>query len=332
MLVITNVVPMAASLFVLAQIIDRFGTTDWGRIFAVAAACFGTFLTIFSVTLNNHTIAAISLIAGIAVTIPIFADDRREWWRFAVAGLSFGFLAANELPALSILVFAAIALAWKSPPRTVLAFVPAAVAIAAAALFTNYIAHGDWRTPYAHRSPGDNWYDYPGSYWLPQAVRGIDIGEPSPVIYAFNCLIGHHGLFSLTPIWLLSAAGCAMWLTRHNNSPPLPLSLSPSPASLLAGTTLLTTVVILGFYLSRPQLDRNYGGGTCCLRWLIWLTPLWLMTLVPAADWLSKSRLGRAVAITLLAISVFSAAYAADNPWSHPWIFDYWQSMGWINY
>jgi hypothetical protein len=340
MLVLTNVLPMAAALVVLAGLVDRYGTTDWGRIFAVATACFGTFLTTYSVTLNNHTVAALSLIVAIAVTLPIFADDRREWWRFAAAGLSFGFLAANELPALSILVFAVIALAWKSTPRSLLAFVPAAAAVAAAALITNYMAHGDWRTPYAHRSPGDNWYDYPGSYWLPEAVRGIDIGEPSPVVYAFNCLIGHHGLFSLTPIWLLSAVGCLMWLVHRgsyavgelrNATEGVPNRIQ-GIHRLLAGTTLITTGVILAFYLSRPQIDRNYGGGTCCLRWLIWLTPLWLLTLLPAVDWLSKSRLGRAVAIGLLVVSVFSAAYAADNPWSHPWIFDYWQSMGWIDY
>ena len=57
-----------------------------------------------------------------------------------------------------------------------------------------------------------------------------------------------------------------------------------------------------------------------------------LLTFLPAADWLSKTRWGRALAIALLAISVFSASYASDNPWSHPWIFDYWTSMGWINY
>src|SRR5262245_11801569 len=61
MLALTNVLPMAAALFCLASLVDRYGTTDWGRIFVMAAACFGTFLTTFSVTLNNHTIAAISL-------------------------------------------------------------------------------------------------------------------------------------------------------------------------------------------------------------------------------------------------------------------------------
>src|SRR5207244_2307674 len=136
-------------------------------------------------------------------------------------------------------------------------------------------------TPYAHRSPGDNWYDYPGSYWLPENLRGIDVGESSPTLYAFNCLIGHHGIFLLTPIWLLSAVGCVMWLRR-----------SDPGRRILAAITLITTLVVVGFYLTRPQIDRNYGGGTCCLRWLIWLTPLWLLTLLPAADWLANSRWG----------------------------------------
>jgi hypothetical protein len=337
MLILTNVLPLAGALWLLSRLIDELGTTDWGRIFAMAAACFGTFVTTYSVTLNNHTIAAICLVVAVAVSLPIFQSDCRAWWRFAAAGLSFGFLAANELPALAMLALAGTALLWKSPSRTLAAFLPAVLIVAAGAIITNYVAHGDWRTPYAHRSPGDNWYDYPGSYWLKENLRGIDIGEPSPLVYAFNCLIGHHGLFSLTPLWLLSAAGCALWLApgkQPSLTPHASLSHASrlSPHLLLSATTLLISAVILTFYLTRPQLDRNYGGGTCCLRWLLWLTPLWLLTLLPTADWLSKNRWGRAFAIAALVISVFSAAYAADNPWSHPWIFDYWTSMGWIDY
>src|SRR5947208_8740773 len=43
MLVLTNVLPLAAGLWLLAGVIDRLGATDWGRICAVAAACFATF-------------------------------------------------------------------------------------------------------------------------------------------------------------------------------------------------------------------------------------------------------------------------------------------------
>ena len=111
-------------------------------------------MTTFAVTLNNHTIAAISLVVALAAIVPILTGECRAWWRFAVAGLSLGFVAANELPALSLLVFAGLGLAWKWPAKTLLAFVPAALLVAAAAVGTNILAHGDWRTPYAHRKDG----------------------------------------------------------------------------------------------------------------------------------------------------------------------------------
>jgi hypothetical protein len=336
MLVLTNIVPLAGALACLAWLIDRYATTDFARIFAVAAACFGTFMTTFAVTLNNHVTAAISLALGLAAILPILEDQTRAWWRFVAAGFAFGFLAANELPALSMLVVVGLLLLWKSPSRTFLAFLPALLLIAAGAFLTNYIAHGDWRTPYAHRSPGDNWYDYPGSYWLTKNLRGIDRGEALPLRYAFHVLIGHHGIFSLTPIWLLSATGCWLWLVPASGRRKA-LGDSEQPTRLnsrqiLAITTILITLVVVAFYLTRPLIDRNYGGISCCLRWLIWLTPLWLLTLLPAADWFATCRFGRAIAMALLLVSVFSACYAADNPWSHPWIFDYWTSLGWIDY
>jgi hypothetical protein len=427
MIVLTNAVPLVLALIAIAWLVERVGwavptisatehgsdpvgtahPTDFTRIFIVAAACFATFLTTYAVTINNHLTAGISLVFGLALIVPMWQAARFDWPRMAGAGLCLGFLAANELPALSLTVFAGAALAWKSPLKTLLAYVPGVLLVAAAAFGTNIIAHGDWRTPYAHRSDGpvigtladslatelnegrvpdearkklslsdestveverrgerwvvfdpqsavrlalarslegepleirvhawDNWYDYPGSYWRPENLTGVDRGEPSPAVYAFNVLLGHHGLFSLTPIWLLSALGCLMSLASGRHKPPgssaQPLGVNVQFA--LAATTLLIAVVVVSFYLSRPQIDRNYGGGTCCLRWLIWLTPLWLLTMLPAADWLSRSWLGRGVLLALLAISVFSAHYAADNPWSHPWIFDYWTALGWIKY
>jgi hypothetical protein len=412
MLVLTNVVPLVIALVLLAWMVERVApppftegpspargeesqtADDFCRVFVVAAACFATFLTTYAVTLNNHLTAGISLICGLAAIVPMWQAARFDWLRMAAAGLCFGFLAANELPALSLTAFAGVALAWKSPLKTLLAYVPAVLIVAAAAVGTNHVAHGDWRTPYAHRQVGpkigsledglaielnegrlspetrralslsdratvtverrgdrwvvfdpathirlalvrspegepleirvhawDNWYDYPGSYWRPENLRGVDRGEASPLTYTFHALIGHHGLFSLTPIWLLSAAGCVTWLRRGDRA-----------QRMLAATTLLVSIVVIGFYLTRPQIDRNYGGGTCCLRWLIWLTPLWLLSMLPAANWLGRSWLGRGVLLVLIAASVFSAHYAADNPWSHPWIFDYWMALGWIKY
>jgi hypothetical protein len=57
-LLVTNVLPLVLALWLLARLLERHGTTDWGRLFVFAAACFATFLPTFATTLNNHVPAA----------------------------------------------------------------------------------------------------------------------------------------------------------------------------------------------------------------------------------------------------------------------------------
>ena len=147
------------------------------------------------------------------------------------------------------------------------------------------------------------------------------IGATSRLVYLFHLLLGHRGWFTLTPIWLLGAAGAVLAL-RDRRQPLWPVGLM----------ALVLLVVCLAFYASRGQIDRNYGGVATGARWLFWLIPLWLVAMLPAADRLAGNRYARAAALVLLAASVFSAAYGAMNPWSHPWLFDYWTALRWINY
>src|SRR5919201_945020 len=51
-LMTVNWLPMIAYLAVLGRLVDRLGTTDWGRLYVMTAACFGTFLSSFVITLN----------------------------------------------------------------------------------------------------------------------------------------------------------------------------------------------------------------------------------------------------------------------------------------
>src|SRR5262249_33624253 len=44
-LITFNVLPVLAYLWMLGNLIERFGTTDWGRLFTFTAGCFGTFVT-----------------------------------------------------------------------------------------------------------------------------------------------------------------------------------------------------------------------------------------------------------------------------------------------
>ena len=168
----------------------------------------------------------------------------------------------------------------------------------------------------------NNWYEYEGSYWSSDKKQGVDRGEPSRVVYAFHVMVGHHGILSLTPIWLLSILGTIIWLMRGD-----------AAERGLAATTILLTLVSLSFFIVlRPVEDRNYGGVSCCFRWIVWLIPLWLLCLIPALDFISRNPFLRKFAMLLLVISIFSATYNNRNPWSHPWLFDYWTYLGWIKY
>ena len=93
---------------------------------------------------------------------------------------------------------------------------------------------------------------------------------------------------------------------------------------------ILVSVVVVYFYLSRPLEDRNYGGGTSGLRWLIWLAPIWLIAAVPFVDLISQSIWGKIVVTILVLISVVSAYYSAMNPWVHPWLYEFLVHLKWI--
>jgi hypothetical protein len=374
-----NVIPFTVMLILLAAIAERLGGTDYGRGFIVAAGALGTQLTAFAVVLNNHLPAAASASVALYALVRIWHDGvltaersatrATEWKWFAVAGLAAAFTAACELPALSFLGLVGLLLLVRWPRPTLIAFVPAVAVVAAAFFATNYIAHDSLRPPYAHRSetdPEDNWYEYTftvngrerQSYWLDP--QGIDRGEPSEATYALHVLVGHHGIFSLTPVWLLSMLGAGIWLLRARNSKvdmrgdqtQLPPSDPPdsdaehsetrisNPAfrwldtrRMLAILTVVLTIVCLVFYiLLRPKEDRNYGGMTGGFRWMFWFAPLWLLVALPAADLFSRRRIGRWACYLLLALSVTSAAYHTWNPWQHPWLTVFMEYMGWIEF
>jgi hypothetical protein len=101
---------------------------------------------------------------------------------------------------------------------------------------------------------------------------------------------------------------------------------------LLGGIVLAVSVVVIGYYIvGVDERNRNYGGWSVGPRWLIWLSPLWCLTMVPMADWCSRRTSTRAVAYVFMALSVFSANISW-NPWRPPWIYRLLEELGWISY
>jgi hypothetical protein len=88
-------------------------------------------------------------------------------------------------------------------------------------------------------------------------------------------------------------------------------------------------VIVIGFYLYKSD---NYGGWSNGPRWLMWLTPLWLLTALPVVEWLGRRRWGRGLCLALLLLSVLSANYDSWNPWRHPWLYRWFEARGWISY
>ena len=332
-----NLVPLVIFLGLFSRLLDRLAPDPWIRAYTMVAAGLGTFLTGFSITLNNHTVAAFSSFFALYPAFLIWCEGQRGWRLFATAGFFAGFAAVNEYPALAFLVALGAGLAWKARRQTLTWFLPLALLPIAGHLTTNYLVTGDLVPAYAHKSA----YVYPGSYWLidPHSGRlvgsevdpatgkptgeigkGIDdMYEPWP-FYLFNMLVGHHGIFSLSPVFIFTLLG--VW--RALRSPESPLRAFAALAAFL-------TLLLLVFYTFFAG-QRNYGGMCCGLRWFFWLIPLWLMLLPEGLRGNSARRWFRGLALGFLLVSAASVFYCARNPWSRPWLQQYLYYKQWIKY
>jgi hypothetical protein len=301
-----NVLPFAVYLVVLAGVLERWGQTDFGRVWGFAVAALGTFVGTFQPTLNNHLPGTYCVLFALAPLAGGVEPDRR---RLAVSGFFAGLAVTFELPAAALLaglgLFAAIARGRAAAWFAVAAAVPilALFACNSAAFGTVVPVYEKFET---------EWYRYPGSHWSrlgTPAGKGIDFIDEPKWLYAWHLLVGHHGWFSLTPAWVVGLVG--FWDMLRDR--PAGWRLRVWSAQLYLGVS----AVVVGFYVYKTN---NYGGNAACARWLIWLTPLWVFAAAAGADRLAASRWGRRLAVLALAVSAFSAAYPTWNPWRPPWV------------
>jgi hypothetical protein len=327
-LITFNLLPFALYLWLLADLSIRLRTGAFTTYFLVAAGAFGGMAWPFLVTFTNHipgmVAAMLALWCGVRIGLEQASAPR---WLYAVAGLGAGLAFACELPALSLLAALFAFLLYLAPGRALALYLPFALIAPAAQTAADYIQLGQLTPTYAQF--GTAWYTYPGSHWLPegQTKPGIDYARRNGETvgqYALHLMIGHHGWFSLMPVWVLSLLGMLVALGR--------LSDKDRPQRILAWAILMTLLIsgaVIGFYLLKSD---NYGGWTNGPRWLMWLSPLWLLALLPVVDWLSRRRWGVVLSLSLLAGSMMSMNYQSWNPWRHPWIYNWLESQGWPGY
>lgn len=371
-LVFLNVLPLAIMLVRYRRYLDDGDHPDWAWLASLSAFAFGTYLTVFTSTLNNHLIAAWSAFFAMGAMVRAFNDNSRRPGPYIQAGFFSAFCACNELPAASLPALMGLVLASVSLRRMFTAFLPAALVPVAIFFACQYAALGTFKPAYADF--GGDAYEYAGSYWTTPLDLDYFDKHPEPrITYLGHMLFGHHGIFSLSPIFLFAMAGIAarmgnrfyramalllaclaiagaaagyriykyqtidplamtwlVWLL------PLWLLIIPQPIdprtnpgkAAGAWMTMVLSVVVIGFY---GYKTNNYGGSTQGLRWLFWLIPLWIYYLPDGFRSGSETRLHRRLGYTALALSFLSVGYAIRSPWTHPWLLDALDRLGWYS-
>ena len=183
----------------------------------------------------------------------------------------------------------------------------------------SYLWEGSlWKTPLELDALNLPWFDAKEA-----ARRGI--GGESYGLYLFHMTLGHHGFWSLTPIFIFSIVGLVR-LIRGQDYLRVLREGGP-PMAAVAWMTAVLTVVLLAFYTWNPKA-RNYGGSTQGLRWLFWLIPFWLLPLPRGVEDGQTRRWVRILSLLALAVSALSVGYCMRNPWTHPWILDALEHLG----
>jgi hypothetical protein len=193
-LILFNVIPLALALLLLSRIVEAYGTTDWGRLFAFACCCFGTLLTPFAITLNNHLPASCAVVYALYALVGKNRDGvdtpSLSVIRLFIAGFFAGFAACLDLPALAFGGAIAFVLLLKQP-RGLLIYAIALLLPIGAQTAINYRAYDTLLPIYAQF--GGPMYEYEGSHWEkkrlpppPDGYRGIDFAEEPKHIYAMN--------------------------------------------------------------------------------------------------------------------------------------------------
>lgn len=309
-LILINIIPYSIVILLYGRLLEQWNCDNHTALLCLLTAAGGTYLTAYLVTLNNHTIGACGCFFTLYCLHRIIYDKLILWKYFLGAGFFAAWTVCNELPAglFGVIVFAL--LFRISRENTLKVFVPAALLVFAAYLYTTFLATGGLTPNYLNGSL----YRYEGSYWLDP--KGIDAAQEPKWIYLLNTLVGHHGIFSLTPIFLFALAGFCI----------------DKPRRTLHSLTLWSGLALLVFVVARTN---NYGGGCEGARWTFWLIPGLLLALPSAFQKLSSLAWFRPTVYAALSISMLSTFLAMTGdrgPWGTSLIHAFMRAQGIVDY
>lgn len=298
-LIIINALPFVLIIYCFGKWLDGLPYGGFTKAFCLLTAAFGTYLTAYNTSLNNHTVAAAAVMVTLILGSRIATADSQRPALFFACGILSAWVVANELPAgfFCILTFCYL---WKlDRSKTMAYFVPGALIVTLLFFGCTYWATGGFVPYYLRKSL----YHYPGSYWDDPLHTGA--AKDPLAAYILNYIVGHHGIVSLSPVLVFGLIG---------------MFSAQTSARLRFCTIVLTGINCAFVFLA----THDYGGPCQGPRWFIWLIPFWLFCMPAVVERFGRSSLGKYILIESLIWSFCSVCYATfaypSGPWSISWL------------
>lgn len=268
----------------------------------MAAACFAYLGVGYATHINELSTAGALGIVGLYYAARIRLARDAKPWHWALAGLALGLLPALDLPGLAITGALSLYLLVVDRKRALLWFLPALLPGLLMHLFLTHDISGSFKPFYLNSElkAHDQFYF--------RNPAGIDALREPKWLYAFNVLLGHHGLFSMTPLYcfglyeLVRSIKARRWLAE----------------------SLVCAASVLAFLIFVIWRTRNYGGWCVGMRWLVPIMPLLLLYF---GLWLDRVRVTRLLWVLVLlafGVSCFNVQDALSSPYQysvwHNWL------------
>ena len=269
---------------------------------AIAGASFAYLGVGYATHINELSTAGALAVCGLYYAVRIRMGRDPKPWHWPLAGLVLGLLPAIDLPGLAVSGALALYLFFVDKKKALLWFLPALLPGVFLHLALTYDISGSLKPFYFN----SGLKTYKQFYF--RNASGIDGLREPKLIYAFNVLIGHHGLFSMTPLYVFGLYE----LVRSIKARRL------LRESLVCAVTI---AAFLGFFILRT---RNYGGWCVGMRWLVPIMPLLLLYF---GLWVDRVRLSRplwAIVLVAFSVSCFNVQDALSSPYQysvwHNWL------------
>lgn len=260
----------------------QLGVSVWTRRFMLLALSFGNMAYGASVTIHNHPVSAALIFIGSFLVWEMFYRQKVSTKRLMFIGLIGGVIWSTELTAGFFSLLFLMACLYQNPKAGILSLLMFLIPVGISAGLFYYISGSPF--PFYTNA---NYYHYPGSYW--NNPQGLDSLQEPKWIYGFHILLGHHGFFSMSPLFLLSVWG----FIRRNQ-----YSATPLPYFFTA--ILLGSLSIFFYVLLKTH---NYGGDVIGMRWLFPAMPILGFMILPAVEYLQTQKYGKWICILLLILS-----------------------------